>query len=122
MMNPFISPSKSDTDPKGHVQSVAEKGRKNMGPSVAWQPAGGIIAGTDEVDNKHRVIFWEKNGLRHLEFELLHIVKKVNELFWSPDSSVLYVDCETDSSRVLYFYYRSNYKWHLKHQVLLTAE
>lgn len=66
MMNPFVSPSKSDPDPKGLVQSVAEKGRKNMGSSVAWQPSGGIIAGTDEVDGKQRVIFWEKNGLRHL--------------------------------------------------------
>lgn len=48
-MNPFISPSKSDVDPKGPVQSVAEKGRKNMGPAVTWQPSGGIIAGSDEV-------------------------------------------------------------------------
>jgi len=47
MMNPFISPSKSDTDPKGLVQSVAERGRKNMGSVVAWQPAGGTIAGSD---------------------------------------------------------------------------
>lgn len=58
MMNTFVSPSHSDVDPKGPVQSVAEKGRKNMGSSVAWQPNGGIIAGTDEVDNKQRVIFW----------------------------------------------------------------
>ena len=47
MMNPFVSPAKSDPNPKDPVQSVAEKGRPNMGPSVAWQPIGGIIAGTD---------------------------------------------------------------------------
>ena len=29
-----------------------------MGSSVAWQPNGGIIAGTDNVDLKQRVIFW----------------------------------------------------------------
>ena len=58
MMNPFVSPSQSDTDPKGPVQSVAEKGRKYMSSLVAWQPAGGLIAGTDEVENKNRVIFW----------------------------------------------------------------
>jgi len=57
-MNSFISPSKSDTDPKGLVQSVAEKGRKDMSPCVAWQPNGGIIAGSDHIDNKHRIIFW----------------------------------------------------------------
>ncbi len=57
-MNTFVSPSKSDINPKAPVQSVAEKGRPNMGSSVAWQPAGGIIAGTENVDNKQRVIFW----------------------------------------------------------------
>lgn len=49
-MNIHISPSKSDTDPKGPVQSVAEKGRKTMGSPVSWQPSGGIIAGTDEFE------------------------------------------------------------------------
>ena len=47
MMNIFISPAKSDPNPKDPVQSVAEKGRQNMGILVAWQPSGGIIAGTD---------------------------------------------------------------------------
>jgi hypothetical protein len=58
MMNIHISPSKSDTDPKGPVQSVAEKGRKTMGSPVSWQPSGGIIAGTDEFEGHQRVIFW----------------------------------------------------------------
>ncbi len=58
MMNIFISPAKSDPNPKDPVQSVAEKGRQNMGILVAWQPSGGIIAGTDFTQNKHRVIFW----------------------------------------------------------------
>jgi hypothetical protein len=58
MMNIHISPAKSDPNPKDPVQSIAEKGRLNMGSSVAWQPNGGIIAGTDHVDLKQRVIFW----------------------------------------------------------------
>lgn len=37
---------------------------------MAWQPNGGIIAGADYVEREgvrvYRVIFWEKNGLRHL--------------------------------------------------------
>lgn len=57
-MNTFVSPSKSDLDPKAPVQSVAEKGRITMGSCVAWQPTGGIIAGTENVDNKQQVIFW----------------------------------------------------------------
>lgn len=49
MMKTFVSPSKSDTDPKGPVQSVAQKGKKGMSSLVAWQPSGGIIAGNDEL-------------------------------------------------------------------------
>ena len=41
---------------------------------VSWQPSGGIIAGVDystkEEKKAFRIIFWEKNGLRHLEFNL----------------------------------------------------
>jgi hypothetical protein len=29
-----------------------------MESPVAWQPNGGIIAGTDTFENKKRVIFW----------------------------------------------------------------
>ena len=43
-----------------------------MSNLVAWQPTTNIIAGSDYInrDGKkiNRVIFWEKNGLRHLEF------------------------------------------------------
>ena len=74
MMNTFISPSKSDPSEEGLVQSVSERGREKMSGLVAWQPSGSIVAGSDYVgkDKKKgwRVIFWEKNGLRHLEFAL----------------------------------------------------
>jgi hypothetical protein len=47
MLGVFISPAKSDPDSIGLVQSVSEKGRTNMSHLVAWQPSGGIIAGSD---------------------------------------------------------------------------
>lgn len=90
MLGIFRSPSKSDIEPEGVVQSVSEKSRVNMGSYVAWQPNGGIIAGTDFINKAgkkvNRVIFWEKNGLRHLEFELPDWVTDVLNLSWSPDS------------------------------------
>ena len=95
MMTTFISPSKSDPEEDGFVQSVSEKGRKQMGKFVAWQPNASIVAGTDfimEAGNRiFRVIFWEKNGLRHLQFNLPTSVTNVSQLFWSADSSTLYV-------------------------------
>lgn len=70
MLGIFRSPSLSDPDPQGLVQSVSEKSRDNMGPLVSWQPSGGLIAGVDFINKGgkkiNRVIFWEKNGLRHL--------------------------------------------------------
>ena len=70
MMSTFISPSKSDPEEDGLVQSVSEKGRKNMSGLVAWQPSGSMVAGVDHIQKgekkQYRVIFWEKNGLRHL--------------------------------------------------------
>lgn len=70
MLGIFRSPSQSDVDAQGLVQSVSEKSRLNMTNLVAWQPSAGIIAGADFINKAgkkiNRVIFWEKNGLRHL--------------------------------------------------------
>lgn len=75
MMSTFISPARSDPKEEGLVQSVSEKGKNNMFGLVSWQPSGGVIAGVDYqlkgTDKQYRIIFWEKNGLRHLEF-ILH--------------------------------------------------
>jgi hypothetical protein len=58
----FISPSKSDPKEDGLVQSVSEKGKKNMLGLVSWQPSGSIVAGVDyqlKGEQKlYRVIFW----------------------------------------------------------------
>ncbi|KAL5004669.1 hypothetical protein ScPMuIL_018125 [Solemya velum] len=45
--------------------------------SLAWKPSGGLIATSQTKQNKHDIIFFEKNGLRHLEFTLPFNVKKV---------------------------------------------
>jgi elongator complex protein 1 len=74
MMNTFISPARSDPKEDGLVQSVSERGKRGMSGLVSWQPSGSIIAGVNfqakGADKLWQVIFWEKNGLRHLEFNL----------------------------------------------------
>jgi elongator complex protein 1 len=74
MMNTFISPARGDPKEDGLVQSVSEKGKQSMFGLVSWQPSGSVIAGVDYqlkgTDRQYRIIFWEKNGLRHLEFNL----------------------------------------------------
>lgn len=62
MLNIFRSPSKSDVEAEGLVQSVSEKSRLSMTGLVAWQPSGGIIAGADYINKAgkkiNRIIFW----------------------------------------------------------------
>lgn len=43
----------------------------------SYRPSGGLIATSQTKQNKHEIIFFEKNGLRHLEFTLPFDVKKV---------------------------------------------
>ena len=97
MMGIFRSASKSDPTEDGLVQSVSEKSRSNMSRLVAWQPTTNIIAGSDFFDRDgkkiQRVIFWEKNGLRHLEFEIKERITDVLNLTWSADSKILLVEC-----------------------------
>lgn len=54
---------------------------RNLENCVAWQPNVGYIAGVE----KDQTIFWEKNGLRHLEFKS----QNVKNLKWSPDGNIL---------------------------------
>ena len=37
---------------------------------ISYRPSGNLIASTQRRPNKHDVIFFEKNGLRHGEFTL----------------------------------------------------
>lgn len=97
-----------------------------MSQLVSWQPSGGIIAGADYFmkgeEKVHRIIFWEKNTLRHLDFKLPHNVMNVVDLRWSPDSQILLVEVLLkDNSRWAYFYYRANYHWFLKQTLKLDS-
>jgi elongator complex protein 1 len=126
MMATFISPAKSDPKEDGLVQSVSEKGKKTMLGLVSWQPSGSIVAGAEYLPNadqkQYRVIFWEKNGLRHLEFSLKYNIIEVVSLFWSLDSSILFVRVKSVCGDKLLVYYRANYHWFLKSVISLQPD
>lgn len=51
--------------------------------------------GSVETEEKTKLIFWEKNGLLHGEFELpdlMGISLKINRMTWSKDSEILAVE------------------------------
>ena len=54
-----------------------------MTDQVAYRPDGSFIAGVQ----KSKIILWEKNGLRHLEFETNN--SSIEQLQFSQDSQIL---------------------------------
>lgn len=93
---------------------------------ISWRPAGQIIAGVSPAissstpSSAQRVIFFERNGLRHGEFNLRGSVSKgeVTQLGWSCDSETL--SALVDGT--LQMWNSSNYHWALKKEIFLRAE
>ncbi|XP_029845104.2 putative elongator complex protein 1 [Ixodes scapularis] len=92
--------------------------------ALSWKPSGSLIASSQHLPNKHKIIFFEKNGLNHGEFQLPFAPREfeVKELSWSTDSSVLAVvgstfqtdDCAVLPKDMVLLYTVNNYHWYLK--------
>ncbi|GIY88877.1 elongator complex protein 1 [Caerostris darwini] len=93
---------------------------------VCWRPLGNLIACSQQCPNKHQIIFFEKNGLRHGEFTLPFKPNtfKVSTMSWNSDSSILLVVAEELCDNPIDFHVMlwtsSNYHWYLKQKLLLT--
>ena len=92
-------------DRQGALQTISEP-IAGLEHPLCWRPSGNLIASTQRFGfdgggpgkaERHDVVFFERNGLRHGEFGLREHSIKVNdkwnyrakELLWSNDSSVL---------------------------------
>ncbi|KAF8633329.1 hypothetical protein AX17_004501 [Amanita inopinata Kibby_2008] len=110
---------------------------------ISWRPSGNLIAGTQRFGfegggagkvERHDVVFFERNGLRHGEFGLRagdlgakqtmgeQIVKRkwgycVRELCWNPDSNILAVWIEKDEGDLVQLWTTGNYHWYLKQEI-----
>lgn len=92
-------------DRQGILQSTSEPvaGLEHV---LSWRPSGNLIASSQRFGfdgggagrpDRHDIVFFEKNGLRHGEFHLRETGKyRVRELSWSSDSEVLAVWIERD--------------------------
>ncbi|GFT28989.1 elongator complex protein 1 [Nephila pilipes] len=93
---------------------------------IAWKPLGNVIACSQQRPNKHQVIFFEKNGLRHGEFTLPFKPNtfKISSLSWNSDSSILLVVAEELVDDPFDFHVMlwtsSNYHWFLKQKFKLN--
>ncbi|KAH7106712.1 IKI3-domain-containing protein [Auriculariales sp. MPI-PUGE-AT-0066] len=107
---------------------------------LAWRPNGSIIASTQRFGfpgggsgnkDRHDVVFFERNGLRHGEFQLREPSKepelsatesqwdyRVKELAWSSDSTTLAVWISRNSCDAVQLWTTGNYHWYLKSEIV----
>ncbi|KAL7727102.1 hypothetical protein ACLKA6_017378 [Drosophila palustris] len=106
-------------DNEGKLQHMAEKWN-GMQSALTWRPSGNWIAVPQIFPNKSTVSLFEKNGLRHREFELPFDLQteSIVKLQWSSDSDILALQTATADAQRIYLYTIGNYHWYLK-QVLV---
>ncbi|KAK0300571.1 putative elongator complex protein 1 [Friedmanniomyces endolithicus] len=127
----FALSSISDSEPacrvirmysrEGVLESVSEP-VNGLESGLSWKPSGQTVAGVRRSAEGLQVVFFERNGLRHGEFDL-RLTKEESEtigrsvrLRWNIDSTVLAVAL---ADRVQ-LWTVSNYHWYLKQEVYLN--
>ncbi|XP_046400046.1 elongator complex protein 1 isoform X2 [Ischnura elegans] len=105
---------------EGILQCTSED-VNGLEPPVSWKPSGSLIASVQRLPNKYMVVFFEKNGLRHGEFNLPFGANEVlvKDLSWNADSTVLAVHCESmkgseSLSGYIQLWSVNNYHWYMK--------
>ncbi|EPY54265.1 elongator subunit Iki3 [Schizosaccharomyces cryophilus OY26] len=87
---------------------------------LSWKPSGSVLASIQsfEDENKSRVIFFERNGLRHGEFSLECAKnEKFTGLAWNNACSILAIS--TPHSIALWS--TGNYHWYLKKTIPISS-
>ncbi|KAH8691783.1 IKI3 family-domain-containing protein [Phaeosphaeriaceae sp. PMI808] len=104
---------------EGHLDSVSEP-VDGLEGALSWRPSGNLIAGIRRSSNKIEVVFFERNGLRHGQFDLRFTQEEMKEsstclkLDWSSDSNVLAV---TYPDKVQ-LWTMGNYHYYLKQELV----
>ena len=108
---------------EGVLDSVSEP-VNGLESALSWRPEGNLIAGVQRLDGLSKVLFFERNGLRHGQFDL-RLSKEENSrwgsnisLTWSVDSSVLAV-CFLDRIQL---WTMGNYHYYLKQEIFSGSQ
>ena len=103
---------------EGILDSVSEP-VDGLEGALSWRPAGNLIAGIQRLENIVDVVFFERNGLRHGQFNLRLTEEQLKSpgqhigLSWNSDSTVLAVILK-DSVQL---WTMGNYHWYLKQEI-----
>ncbi|KAF2013672.1 elongator complex protein 1 [Aaosphaeria arxii CBS 175.79] len=105
---------------EGQLDSVSEP-VDGLEGALSWRPSGNLIAGVQRSADKTQVVFFERNGLRHGQFDLRLSPEELQSLttplrvHWNNDSNVLAV---TYPQKVQ-LWTMSNYHYFLKQEIEL---
>lgn len=106
---------------EGTLDSVSEPTDYLEG-SITWRPAGNLIAGVKRTDEKAQVVFFERNGLRHGDFDLRMTKDELEKsgpinLHWNVDSTVLAVRFDDK----IQLWTMGNYHYYLKQEIVFST-
>lgn len=106
----------------GALDSVSEA-VNGLQSALSWKPSGQLIAGARKHEHGVEIVFFERNGLRHGEFDLRLSKEEFESLHsdvvlnWNVDSTVLAVSY---ADRVQ-LWTTNNYHYYLKQDVNVTS-
>lgn len=109
---------------EGVLDSVSEA-VNGLEHNLSWRPSGALIATTqrtidEDGDDVLQLSFFERNGLRHGEFNtrLNPFEENVEDITWSANSEILALKLQ---NRVL-LYTTKNYHWYLKQELFVDID
>lgn len=108
---------------EGQLDSVSEP-VDGLEGALSWRPSGNLIASVRRLENKIEAVFFERNGLRHGQFDLRITPEEVNAmtapltLRWNSDSSVLAVSFQNK----VQLWTMSNYHYYLKQELVFPEK
>lgn len=103
---------------EGQLDSVSEP-VDGLEGALSWRPSGNLIASVRRTSDKLEVVFFERNGLRHGQFDLRatqeDLAQQVTPLTvkWNSDSNVLAVSFPDK----VQLWTMSNYHYYLKQEL-----
>ncbi|KAH7094464.1 elongator complex protein 1 [Paraphoma chrysanthemicola] len=104
---------------EGQLDSVSEP-VDGLGGALSWRPSGNLLAGIRHVEGTVEVVFFERNGLRHGQFDLRLTAEEQQTLTesptlnWNSDSTVLAVSYP----HKVQLWTMSNYHYYLKQELV----
>jgi elongator complex protein 1 len=103
---------------EGQLDSVSEP-VDGLEGALSWRPSGNLIASTRRTEDKIEIVFFERNGLRHGQFDLRFTSEELAALTtpltlrWNSDSNVLAVSYPDK----VQLWTMSNYHYYLKQEL-----